>query len=329
MVRSVLKVMACVLVFVVLVSSLVSAAEIPVGVVVNGENVFFPDARPFIDENGRTQVPVRFVSEALGAQVNWDSIAKKVTVTFNSKKVSLTIGSKGYEVDGQSFQMDTFALLVESRTFVPLRFVSEALGAEVVWEKSTKTVYINIEKGVSPIAVPSDTTTYYDEIAFNNVKDVDTYGRISVEKSKEFVLNLADQLSLVKEDGKYYIQCDYPQIPEGYYWGLNIRLVKPDGDALEYSTITDVEEFQLPESGSFKKEVVLGTNVEDIVFYNVKISIHRVEVGNNGSLNIEYSFDENRANYALESGSVISEDYTDKFDYARMFQWTELNTVEQ
>ena len=109
----------------------VGAAEIPLRVVVNGEKVNFPDAQPFIDENGRTQVPVRFVSEALGAKVDWDGAAKKVTVTLNSRKVVLTIGLKTYEINNQTYQMDTVALLKESRTFVPIRFVSEALGATV------------------------------------------------------------------------------------------------------------------------------------------------------------------------------------------------------
>jgi len=46
----------------------------------------FPDAEPFIDENSRTQVPIRFVGEALGANVSWDGNTKKVTITLNGKK---------------------------------------------------------------------------------------------------------------------------------------------------------------------------------------------------------------------------------------------------
>jgi len=46
--------------------------------------------------------------------------------------------------------------------------------------------------------------------------DVDQYGRIKVDKLKEFLLKLADQLRFVKENGKYYIECTYPEIPEGY-----------------------------------------------------------------------------------------------------------------
>jgi len=105
----------------------ISAVELPIRVVVNGTKINFPDAEPFIDENSRTQVPIRFVGEALGANVSWDGNTKKVTITLNGKKVVLQIGNKNYEVNGQQKQMDTVALLKESRTFVPVRFVSEAL----------------------------------------------------------------------------------------------------------------------------------------------------------------------------------------------------------
>ncbi|HPU42352.1 MAG TPA: copper amine oxidase N-terminal domain-containing protein, partial [Acetivibrio clariflavus] len=86
---------------IIILTSTVGVAEIPLRVVVNGEKVNFPDAQPFIDENGRTQVPVRFVSEALGANVDWNGDAKKVTVTLNSRKVVLTIGLKTYEINNQ------------------------------------------------------------------------------------------------------------------------------------------------------------------------------------------------------------------------------------
>jgi len=83
------------------------AIELPIRVVVNGTKINFPDAEPFIDENSRTQVPIRFVGEALGANVSWDGNTKKVTITLNGKKVVLQIGNKNYEVNGQQKQMDT------------------------------------------------------------------------------------------------------------------------------------------------------------------------------------------------------------------------------
>jgi len=111
------------------------AVELPIRVVVNGTKINFPDVKPFIDENSRTQVPIRFVGEALGADVVWDGNTKKVAITLSGRKVVLQIGNKSYEVNGQEKLMDTVTLLKESRTFVPVRFVSEALGANVKYYK--------------------------------------------------------------------------------------------------------------------------------------------------------------------------------------------------
>jgi len=182
-------------------------------------------------------VPIRFVGEALGANVSWDGNTKKVTITLNGKKVVLQIGNKNYEVNGQQKQMDTVALLKESRTFVPVRFVSEALGATVKWNANTA----------------GGTVKYYDGIAFNDVTDVDQYGRIKVDKLKEFLLKLADQLRFVKENGKYYIECTYPEIPEGYKWSLGITIYNKDGTNDGYSPVGRNPEWLIPAKGSFKK----------------------------------------------------------------------------
>jgi len=93
-----------------------------------------------------------------GANVSWDGNTKKVTITLNGKKVVLQIGNKNYEVNGQQKQMDTVALLKESRTFVPVRFVSEALGATVKWNANIRTVYIDMNGEVTPSPEPAGGT---------------------------------------------------------------------------------------------------------------------------------------------------------------------------
>ena len=302
-------------------------AEIPLRVVVNGDKVSFPDAQPFIDENGRTQVPVRFVSEALGAKVDWDGNAKKVTVALNSRTVVLTIGKRGYEINSQSYQMDTVALLQESRTFVPIRFVSEALGASVVWNQAAKSVYIKFDPSApsAPLPTPlAGTVNYYDGIAFNNVSDVDEYGRVTVEKSKEFLLKLANQLSFIKEDGKYYIKCDYPEIPEGYEWSLGIIIFNKDGSSIGYNAVTRVPNCKIPREGSFKKEATYITNTNNIDFYKILLSINHIEMDNTGLLDILYLTDgsEKRVEFVPEDTFLFNfEEYTNNFDFTRMFQW--------
>ncbi|NLW27906.1 copper amine oxidase N-terminal domain-containing protein, partial [Acetivibrio saccincola] len=134
-----------------------SFAQLPLRVVVNGNRVNFPDAEPFIDDNGRTQVPVRFVSEALGAEVSWEGSTKTVTISQRDKEIKIVIGKKDYTINGEKSLMDTEALLKEDRTFVPIRFVSEGLGARVDWDPAVRTVYIDTrEKGDIKDDTPKD-----------------------------------------------------------------------------------------------------------------------------------------------------------------------------
>ena len=120
-----------------------------VRVKVNGAQVDFPDAMPYIDTNNRVMVPVRFVSEQLGAKVEWDKVAMRVTVTDGDKEVLLTIGNKEVMVNGEARTLDTAAVLKGTRTYVPLRFVSEALGANVRWDGKVRIAYI--DNGNTPI----------------------------------------------------------------------------------------------------------------------------------------------------------------------------------
>ncbi|MDH4619948.1 copper amine oxidase N-terminal domain-containing protein [Brevibacillus sp. AY1] len=96
--------------------------------------------KPFIDKQGRTQVPVRFVSEALGQKVDWDGSTQTVTI---GGKIKLRVNSSVVEVGGgKTVHMDTVARLQNGRTFVPVRFVSEALGQKVEWDAPAMTVLI-------------------------------------------------------------------------------------------------------------------------------------------------------------------------------------------
>jgi len=122
-----------------------------VDVLVNGKAVDFPDQKPFIDDAvGRTYVPLRFVSEALGAAVTWDNANREAAVSRNGTWVYMPVNSNKATVDAvnprfeqmlnvppnivKTVPLDAPALLVNGRTMVPLRFISEALGAEVEWQ---------------------------------------------------------------------------------------------------------------------------------------------------------------------------------------------------
>lgn len=115
-----------------------SSMDYSVDVSVYGKQIDFPDQKPFIDTSvNRTYVPVRFVSEALGAQVDWNNDAQTVSIQKPDLSVLLKIDSdQATTVVGSVYNtitLDAPATLVNDRTMVPLRFVSETLGAKVIW----------------------------------------------------------------------------------------------------------------------------------------------------------------------------------------------------
>ena len=87
-------------------------------------------------------VPVRFVSESLGAKVSWDNDNRMVIIERDNMIIKLKIGENKANVNGKTISFDTNAILQNDRTIVPVRFISEALRAKVSWNQETKTVEI-------------------------------------------------------------------------------------------------------------------------------------------------------------------------------------------
>lgn len=107
---------------------------------VNGANQIM-DVAPYI-KAGRTYVPVRYLGEALGANVDWDEVTKTVTVTKGDKSVVLVIGSTIAKVNGADVQMDVAPEIVNGRTMLPARWVAEGLGYAVGWNEVLKQVVV-------------------------------------------------------------------------------------------------------------------------------------------------------------------------------------------
>jgi hypothetical protein len=100
------------------------------------------DVEPYVNESYRTMVEVREISEALGADVTWDEETQTVTIVMDDTVLKLVIGEATYMLNGESNAMDTEAVVIDGRTMVPVRFVSEALGMNVGWNASEKKVTI-------------------------------------------------------------------------------------------------------------------------------------------------------------------------------------------
>ena len=92
--------------------------------------------------NDRTMLPARFVAENLGAEVAWDEEARKVTITRDEIKIEITIDAEIAIVNGEEVKLDSPAFIENSRTYTPIRFISENLGAKVFWNGETQKVTI-------------------------------------------------------------------------------------------------------------------------------------------------------------------------------------------
>ena len=121
-------------------AGLVGTANAAPSIQLNGQPLA-TSSRPMI-MNGRTLVPMRDIFEALGATVNYNSYTRGITAKRGTTNVNLQIGNRTAQVDGNSNYLDQAPLVRNGVTFVPLRFVSNALGANVGWNGSTQLVSI-------------------------------------------------------------------------------------------------------------------------------------------------------------------------------------------
>ncbi len=97
---------------------------------------------PPLIHNGRTLVPLRFFSDAFGAEVEYDTRTRGITIRFQDKTISMQIGNHTVIVNGRQLRLDVPPWLIENRTFIPLRAISEIFGAEIEWDASTETIII-------------------------------------------------------------------------------------------------------------------------------------------------------------------------------------------
>ena len=99
------------------------------------------DVAPVI-RNDRTMLPIRLIAESLGATVAWDGENRVVTITRNKTVIKITIDSSTAIVNGVEAELDSPAFIENDRTFIPIRFVSENLGAKVEWIGESRQVII-------------------------------------------------------------------------------------------------------------------------------------------------------------------------------------------
>ncbi|AOT70149.1 stalk domain-containing protein [Geosporobacter ferrireducens] len=102
------------------------------------------DVAAFI-QDGRTFLPIRYVADAVGvaeSNIVWNANTKTVTIMKGDRIATMTIGSKNLTVNGTVVPMDTAAMVKDGRTVLPIRYVAQALGAQIDWDEATRTVTV-------------------------------------------------------------------------------------------------------------------------------------------------------------------------------------------
>lgn len=193
-------------------------------VFVNGNKVEFSDQNALIVEN-RTLVPVRGVFESMGCSVDWNADTYTVTVTTEDKEksVSMVIGENEMKITGDpdktSYTLDVPAQLINDRTMIPLRAVSEAFNCIVVWNDNTYSAYITSN------AMKSDEDVNFSDI-FSSI--LEESNRPNPE------LSLSTDAKDIKDGDVITVYVDIKNVPEGYSVAGILAAFAYDKEKIEY-----------------------------------------------------------------------------------------------
>ncbi len=122
----------------------VFADEIPITIWINGEKVE-SEVDP-VTENDRTLVPLRAIFEAMGAEVSWDDASQTAKVAADGITIQVVIDDVVMKKNGEDVILDVPARLINDRTMVPVRAISEGIGADVDWNEEEQKVLITYQK---------------------------------------------------------------------------------------------------------------------------------------------------------------------------------------
>ncbi|PWK09699.1 stalk domain-containing protein [Tumebacillus permanentifrigoris] len=151
-----------------------------IGLTINNKIVHF-ETMP-LQQNGRVLVPLRAISEAIGATVEWDAKTQTATITRDHDKIAMTLGSTTAHKNDQAVTLDVPPQLIDDATMIPVRFLIEGLGLQAKWDETTKTVSIDTRPAISQPLPPvtnqsalsiKEIAKNFDRVVMINIYDED------------------------------------------------------------------------------------------------------------------------------------------------------------
>jgi hypothetical protein len=240
---------------------------------VNGRNL--PTAVPPVLVNGRTLVPMRDIFEALGATVQWNPVTRGIVATRNGTNVGLQIGSRAASLNNQRLTLDQSPIVMRGSTLVPLRFVSEALGAQVNWNSAQRLVSV-FESGsqvasARSISVPQGAVvpvTMDETITSATARVGQAFTATVVSQSlgdSEFppgtkIRGVVTQVSPRTNDNPGVLELDFRNVvlPNGDRYPINAALTSLDNDSVTTTRGRVTAKASSRDNGDRTKAVAIG-----------------------------------------------------------------------
>lgn len=225
---------------------------------VDGSVINFLDAKPFINDDSRTLVPIRFIAESLGAEINWNENTQTVTIT-KDKVIVLKIGETVAKIDGIEKSIDTKAVLKENRCFLPLRFISESFSTKLYWNTNTYTVDIitatspNMNKSCSGLLLGLSKKTDKEFSEYRTLWITQNKGVVTLTEQKDAILTPYNN-SFLKVINKTYTKVNqsegfiFSKLVANYVASYPVESKDTEMDTKTFNSKTD-ELFQLMDHG--------------------------------------------------------------------------------
>lgn len=240
---------ATIIVFTIFIDNTVvySNNQTKLDVVINGKEVVFTDALPYINKNHRTMAPVRVMAETVGASVDWVGTTQQVIIRNKGTEVIFRVGEKGYRVNGVLKQMNTEMINHNGRTYVPIRFLMEEMGFLVKYESGkiliSNSIKVYIDSGHGADAnkgnYPRYPTGVYEYLVRNKMSVGPQYStNYTSGAHREMQINweVSNKLEkLLINDGRFLVMRDrldrdgyalpnYQRAEVANEWGADLRI---------------------------------------------------------------------------------------------------------
>ena len=278
------------------------ASNDTIGIYINNSKIEFTDVLPFIDENSRTLIPVRFISESLDASVKWISDTRTVEILKNDTIIELEIDSNIAKVNGELIIMDTKAIIIDGRTIVPLRFISEALAFDINYKFDYDNRDDNIKRHI--IDIYNLELKLATELRNMNNQDIDiSEYNLKVSDMSDLNDKMIDEfpdIYFINEFAYSYEEKDNNVFSIRFIFNEDVNSLKEKYNELVIKSDDIINTIINDNMTDYEKELVL----HDYLIENVKYD----EIN-------EYPFESHTAYGALINGIAVCDGYAEAFDY--------------